>query len=250
MARITGWEPEKPPAAELQQIALQCVSAGADVLEINVQQHYDTPEAMQFAVRAVQAVADLPLCLSTNSPEVLQAGLKACRREPLVNYISIDQDRLKTMLPQVARGCAGVVLLVSDPAHPSDAEEMMEKAAILIGACQQDGITGERIYLDPGLIHVTSDPGQRHLVQVLEFLRALPDAVDAPVKTTCWLANGSAGAPRRLRTPIEMAMLPSLAGAGLSSVFLDVLRKDNMRTLRLLKIFNNEMVYADAEARL
>jgi hypothetical protein len=38
-----------------------------------------------------------------------------------------------------------------------------------------------------------------------------------------------------------------LASAGLSSVFLDVLQRENMRTLRLLRIFNNEVVYSDSE---
>jgi hypothetical protein len=38
-----------------------------------------------------------------------------------------------------------------------------------------------------------------------------------------------------------------LAGVGLSSVFLDVLRKNNRQALRLIKVFNNEVVYSDSE---
>jgi hypothetical protein len=38
-----------------------------------------------------------------------------------------------------------------------------------------------------------------------------------------------------------------LAGAGLSSVFLNVLSKENRRAIRLIKIFNNEVVYSDSE---
>jgi len=231
----------------LQELTKQCVNAGADALEINIQQYHDQPEAMEFAINTIQHVTDIQLCLSTNNAEALEAGLHACKRPPIANYLSIDETRLKEMLPAIARHGAGVVLLVSDPAAPGDAREMLEKTAILVGAANEAGIPNDRMLVDPGLLHVTSDAGQRHLVEVLEFLRALPDAIESPVRSTCWLANSSAGAPNRLRPTIEAALLPMLAGTGLSSVFLDVLRKENRRTGRLIKIFNNETVYSDSE---
>ncbi len=111
-----------------------------------------------------------------------------------------------------------MVLLVSDPAAPTDAREMLRKTAILVGAANETGIPNDDIFVDPGLIHITSELGQRHLVEIMEFLRRLPEVTEPPVKSTCWLANSSAGAPRRLRPVIETALLPMLAGAGLSSV--------------------------------
>lgn len=89
--------------------------------------------------------------------------------------------------------------------------------------------------------------GQRHLVEITEFLRALPDATEPPVKSTCWLANCSTGAPGRQRSSIETTLLPMLAGVGLSSVFLDILRRENRRALRLIKMFNSETLYSDSE---
>lgn len=38
-----------------------------------------------------------------------------------------------------------------------------------------------------------------------------------------------------------------LAGAGLVSVFLDVLRRENRRARRLINIFTHRVVYAGAE---
>jgi cobalamin-dependent methionine synthase I len=234
----------------LGDLARQCAAAGASALEINLQQHFDTPEAMRFAVRAVQPAADLQLCLSANNAAALEAGLAECRRPALANYLSVNEARLKEMLPVIAGHKAGVVLLVSDPAAPGDAREMLQRTAILVGAVNETGITNDRILVDPGLVHVTADIGQRHLVEVFEFLRALPDATDPPVKSTCWLANCSTGAPRRLRPAIETALLPMLAGTGLSSVFMNVLQRLNRRTARLVGIFNNEVVYTDSEIEL
>ena len=244
-AKAEGWKSDQFAARAIQAIAHCCADAGADVLEINTQQHHDRPEAMEFAVKAIQQVTDRRLCLSTNNPDTLKAGLKACKKLPIANYIGLDEARLKEMLPVIADSGADVILMVSDPVSPTDAQEMMEKASILVGAARESGIANNQIFVDPGLVHVTRDIGQRHLVEVMEFLRTLPEVFDPPVGSTCWLANSSAGAARRVRTMIETALLPMLAGVGLSSVFLDALKPVNMRTIQLIKVFNNETVYSD-----
>ncbi len=107
-----------------------------------------------------------------------------------------------------------------------------------------------RILIDPGLIHITGDIGQRYLCEVTELLKALPELFAPPIKTTCWLGNASIGAPSRLRTVIETGLLAVLSGLGLSSVFLDVLKRENMRMVRLIRILNNEIVYSDGELEL
>jgi len=249
-AKDAAWSTGSEPAKKLKELAQQCITAGAGALEINSQQRYDQPEAMEFAVNVVSQVADIKLCLSTNNPDALMVGLWACKKPPLVNYISLSETRLREMMPFIAKHGASVVFMVSDPSATTDASEMLRKTAILVGAANELGIPNDDIFVDPGLIHVTSDVGQRHLVEVMEFLRALPTVVDSPVRSTCWLVNSSAGAPRRLRPVIETMVLPMLAGAGLSSVFLDILRRDNRRAVRLIKIFQNEVVYSDSEVEL
>jgi cobalamin-dependent methionine synthase I len=234
----------------LREIAEQCVAAGADMLEIDIQQHHDRPEVMESAVKAVQQVTDCRLCLSTNNVEAVEAGLRTCKRPPLVNFVSIDVSRLKEMLPLIARHGAEVVLLVTDPAQPSDALEMVKRTAILAGSANEVGITNDHIIIDPGLFHIGSDMGQRHLVQVMEYLQALPDAVEPSVRSTCWLSNISAGASEGLRPILDTTLLAMLSGLGLSSVFLDVLHRENMRMVRLLRAFKNETVYADSDIEL
>ncbi len=246
-AKASGWTSNQQAITRLQELTEQCVADGTDALEIDIQQYHDLPEAIEFAVSAVQQVTDLQLCLSTNNAQAIEAGLRTCKRPPLVNYISIDETRLRDILPSIANHGASVVLLVSDPTAPTDAREMLQKAAILVGAANEVGIPNDDILIDPGLIHITSDTGQRHLVEVMKFLRALSGTTDPPVKSTCWLTNCSAGAPRRLRPIIETTLLPMLAGVGLSSVFLDVLRQENRQVVRLVRMFKNEVVYSDSE---
>lgn len=231
--------------AELQDLAQDCDKAGANVLEIDLQQRFDRPEIMEFAVKAVQGITDRQLCLSSNVAATLEAGVKLCNRKPILNYVSADVKRLSEIFPLAVKYKTEVVLLLSDPAQPSDARQMLEKAAVLVGSAEGEGISHDNIIVDPGIFHITREEGQRHLVEVVEMLRALPETFDPPIKTTCWLANSSAGAPARLRPLIEITLLSRLSGAGLSSVFLDVLKRDYQRVFRLLQVFDNEVVYAD-----
>jgi 5-methyltetrahydrofolate corrinoid/iron sulfur protein methyltransferase len=249
-ARANGWNPASQTAHGIRELAKQCAAAGADIIELNIQQRHDVPEAMKYAVDAVQQVTDCLLCLSTNNAKALEAGLKACKKPALVNYVSIDEVRLKETLSLAARHSASVVLMVSEATTPTDARDMLQKTAILTGAANEAGITNDRICVDPGLIHISNEAGQHHLVEVCEFLRNLPEATDPPVKSTCWLSNSSTGAPQRLRHVVEITLLPMLAGLGLSSVFMDVLSRENMRTARLLQIFENRRVYSDSELEL
>jgi len=238
---------KKERAEFLRHLARQCVAAGADILDINLQQRYDKPEVMEFVIERVQEVVSCQLCLSSNSADTLEAGLRACQRPPIVNHVSLDRKRLEQALPLAARYSAEVILLTADPAPPRDVEDTLKSAAVLVGAANESGIPNDRIIIDPGVLHVTHETGQRHAETLLELLPALTDAFEPPVRTTCWINNVSAGAARRLRPAIDNTFLTMLAGLGLSSAFVDVFAKETMRTIRLLRILRNEVIYSDRD---
>jgi len=220
------------------------------LLEVNLQQHYDKPEIMEFVLNAIQEVTERKLCLSSNNLATLEAGLKTCKRPPVINYASLNTPLLQEVLPLASKYGASVILLISDPAVPRDARQMLAKAAVLVGVANEAGIPNERIILDPGIYHITGEPGQRHMADIIELLQTIPGVFEPSVGTTVWLANSSAGAPARLRPVIESALLMLMAGLGVSSVFLDVLRNENRRSVRLLKIIHNEVIYADGDLSL
>lgn len=246
----THWDPESDAAVELRGMMRDCANAGADFIEINTQQHYDQPEVMEFAITLAQQASTKPLCLSTNNPESADVGLRMCKRPPLLNYLSADARKLQRVLPMVAKYKAEMVLLVTEPGESADAETMLKKATILVGAANEAGVPNERILVDPGLVHIASDVGQRHFVEVMEFLKALPGTFEPTVRSTCWINGISAGAPRPSRPMLESTCLSMLSAVGLSSAFLSVLSRENRRALRLIKIFKNESVYSDHDVEL
>ena len=234
----------------LQELASDCIEAGADILDINLQQRYDEPEIMKFAVETVQGAVNCQLCLSSNRVDTLESGLRACKRPPIVNYVSLDSEKLKDILPLIARYKAEVILVVSSPTALNSTEDILKAAAVLVGAANESGISNKRIILDPGVLHVTSDAGQRHAKTLLELLPAFSEIFDPPIRTTSWINNVSAGAPRRLRPVINNTFLALLAGVGLSSAFVDALNSGTMRTVRLIRILRDDAIYSDRDVDL
>ena len=52
-------------ALALQTVAQNCIAAGADLLEIDLQWRFDNPEMMRFAVQPEQP---LPVCVQLSNP--------------------------------------------------------------------------------------------------------------------------------------------------------------------------------------
>jgi cobalamin-dependent methionine synthase I len=237
----------KKSAKFLETLAKQCVEAGADILNINLQQRYDRPEVMEFAVKTIQEAVNCQLCLSSNRPDTLERGLQSCQRPPIVNYVSLDKKRLEETLPLAAQYGAEVILYLADPIAPASVEDTLKLAAVLAGAANEAGVSNDRIIIDPGVLHVTSETGQRRIKILTELLPALTETFEPPVRTTCWVSNVSAGAARRLRPAINSTFLAMFAGLGLSSAFVDVLSKETMRTISLIKVFRNQRIYSDGD---
>ncbi len=237
-------------AAYLQDLAQRCSKAGANVIEVNLQQKHDSPDIVQFAVQAIRKTVDVPICLSTNNPETLEAGLKKCKGEAIVNYIAHEEVRLQKMLPLAAKYKARVVLFLAAVNPAIQAEEAFRLASMLVGASNEAGITNDRILIDPGVVHVTTLEGQSRVKYFRELLPELAENFEPAVGTTCWVENASSGLPKKLRPAITSIHLAMLAGLGLSSAFLDVLQPETMRAVRLIKIMNGELIYSHREAEL
>jgi len=99
----------------------QQVAGGAMVLDVNMGAPLvDEAELMVQAVKLIQRLTDLPLCIDSSIVEVLDAGLAAYQGKALVNSVTAEDERLEAILPLVARYGAAVIAL------PNDEEEIPE----------------------------------------------------------------------------------------------------------------------------
>ena len=138
----------------------QQVACGAMVLDINMGAPLaDEAELMVQAVKLIQRLTDLPLCIDSSIIEVLDAGLAAYEGKALVNSVTAEDERLEAILPLVARYGAAVIALPNDEEEiPEDPRRRVELARKVIDvATGKYGIAIEDIVIDPLAMPVGAD---------------------------------------------------------------------------------------------
>jgi cobalamin-dependent methionine synthase I len=221
---------ERNPSV-IQDLAKAQAEAGADYIDLNVgPMKKDTEETMQWLVNAVQEATDLPLSIDTLNPVATEAGLKACRRGPLLNSASGKTDSREKMLPLARKyNCNVVISVMTDKGMPPDVESKIESIMDTVAHANELGIPNEDIWVDPILLPIsTAGEGQRFTVVNLEFIKILEDVLPG-IKSTVGLSNTSNGVPEHLRPHLNRTYLVMLERNGLYSAIADPLDKELMR---------------------
>ena len=202
--------------------------AGADFIDLNVAAAGgDEPAAMQWAVRAVQQAADVPVCIDSPNPEALAAGLAAHQGPAMVNSISGEQARMEAVLPLVKQhGAAVVALALEDAGMPSTADDRLRIARAIVERLTGEGIAADRIYLDPLVRAVSTEPGQGR--QLLDAIRAIRRQLSG-VHIISGLSNISFGLPNR--SLLNRTFLAMAIAAGMDAAILDPLDRRLMSAL-------------------
>jgi 5-methyltetrahydrofolate corrinoid/iron sulfur protein methyltransferase len=221
-------------AKVIQDLTKAQTAAGADYIDLNVgPMKKDTEETMQWLVSTVQAATDLPLSIDTMNPVAMEAGLKACRKRPLLNSASGKSVSKEQMLPLAKKhNCDVVISVMTDKGMPPDVDSKIESIMDTVTYANELGIPNEDIWVDPILLPVsTAGEGQRFAVANLEFIKILGDVLPG-VKSTVGLSNTSNGVPDELRPLINRTYLIMLGRNGLYSAIADPLDKELMSLAR------------------
>jgi 5-methyltetrahydrofolate--homocysteine methyltransferase len=204
-------------------------AGGAMVLDVNMGAPLvDETELMVRAVKLIQGVTDLPLCLDSSIVEVLDAGLAAYEGKALVNSVTAEDERLEAILPLVARHGAAVIALPNDEEEiPEDPRRRVELARKVIDvATGRYGIAIEDIVIDPLAMPVGADTTLG--LKTLETIAALRE--EFGVNMTLGASNVSFGMPDR--HTIGAAFLPMAISAGLTSAIMDARSPQIVRSVK------------------
>jgi 5-methyltetrahydrofolate--homocysteine methyltransferase len=206
-------------AGDLSQLEVDVaeqVAGGADALDVNVGDPLaDEVALMAEAVRIVQELTDLPLCIDSSIIEALEAGLAAYEGKALVNSVTGEDDRLETILPLVARHGAAVIGLANDDEIPMEPERRLEVARKIVSAAGDHGIPPEDVVIDPLAMPVGAEP--RAVTLFLETTRLIREELG--VNTTCGASNTGFGLPGR--PALGAAFLTIAQSHGLTSAIMD-----------------------------
>jgi 5-methyltetrahydrofolate--homocysteine methyltransferase len=223
---------EQLRAGDLSRVEIdvaQQVAGGAMVLDVNMGAPLaDEVELMTRAVRLIQGLTPLPLCLDSSIVEVLAAGLAAYEGKALVNSVTAEDERLEAILPLVARHGAAVIGLPNDEEEiPEDPRRRLELARKIIDvATGRYGIPIEDIIIDPLAMPVGADTSM--CVRTLETIALLRE--ETGVNMTLGASNVSFGMPER--HAIGAAFLPMAMAHGLTSAIMDARSPELVRAVQ------------------
>jgi 5-methyltetrahydrofolate--homocysteine methyltransferase len=193
--------------------AVAQVEAGAHMLDVNAGVPLaDEPAILAEAIRRVQAVTDVPLCIDSSIVAALEAGLAAYEGKALVNSVTGEEDRLESVLPLVARHGAAVVGITNDETGISeDPDVRFEVARTIVERAADYGIPREDVVIDPLVMPIGAMASAGR--QVFRIVRRLRE--ELRVNTTCGASNISFGLPNR--HALNAAFLPMAIASGLTS---------------------------------
>jgi 5-methyltetrahydrofolate--homocysteine methyltransferase len=145
------------------EVALQQVEAGAQVLDVNMDEGLlDAHEAMTTFLKLIQAepdIARIPVMVDSSKWDVIEAGLKCVSGKPIVNSISMKEGEEQFL--DHARKCmaygAAVVVMAFDEVGQADTKErkveICERAYKLLTGI---GFPPEDIIFDPNVFAVAT----------------------------------------------------------------------------------------------
>lgn len=241
----------------VKYLAKRQVDWGADVLDVNVgHPQIEEAEVMPLVVEAVQSVVDVPLCIDSNEPKILEAGLNAIKGgKPLVNSVNGEDKQLATVLPIVkARGAAVIGLTIADEGIPPTPEGRLAAAAKIIEHAGKIGIPVEDIIIDP-LVMTVGHNSQAAMVtlKTIELVRK-----EFGTNISLGASNVSFGLPDRHSVNASFLSLAMQTGATTSITdpvklggairATDLLLGRDANSMRYLKYFRATEKLREAEA--
>ena len=205
------------------------VAGGATMLDVNMGAPLvDEAETLARAVKLIQSLTDLPLCIDSSVVEALEAGLAAYDGKALVNSITAEDERMEQILPLVKKYGAAVVALPNDEDEiPDDPHKRLELVGKIVEvATKEYGIAMEDLVIDPLAMPIGAD--STLVWKTLETIRLIRDTYG--LNMTLGASNVSFGMPDR--HTINAVFIPMAMTVGLTSAIMDSRTESIVRAVK------------------
>ena len=195
--------------------------AGANMLDVNCALNTkDEVSDMQWLVKLVQNNVDIPLSIDSPNPDAIGAGLSKHKGTALINSVTLEPDRVRSIMPFAKKFNAKlIVLLIDENGMPETAQDRLKMAKRALEMAKEYNVPTDNIFIDPLIRPISSEPSQAfEVIKSVRLLRA-----ELNLKSICGLSNVSYGLPdRSILNSVYLAMMLS---AGLEGAILDPVNK-------------------------
>jgi cobalamin-dependent methionine synthase I len=220
-----------------QELAVQQVEAGAQVLDLNLgPRKKDGEEVFPWMVQTVEAVVDVPLSFDSTNLLGIEAGLKKITKaQPIINSTSAEPERLEKV-PLLAKkyNTRLIALTMGSSGIPVAADERVNIALEkLIPRVLEVGIPVSDLIIDPLVLTVSGC--QEYCPHLLEAVRTIQYAWDPPPAISVGLSNVSNAVPAEHRALINRVYCAMLMGVGLQMMIANPLDEELKETVRVIE---------------
>ncbi|MFN4227203.1 MAG: dihydropteroate synthase [Candidatus Ratteibacteria bacterium] len=217
----------------IQKIAIDSKNNGMHYLDLNIgPARKDGPFLIEWLIKIIREVCDLPLSIDTTNVEALKVGLEMEGEKAIINSIQGVEERMEELLPLVKKyNCKFIGLLLGKEGMPRDENERGAIAANFLAKIDEYEISHDKVYFDPIVLPVRFQ--QEQVVATLEFMKMFKELFP-DCNSTCGLSNVSNGALNELRGLLNRTYLVMLWKYGMDSAIVDAYDKE------LVSIVNQE----------
>ena len=204
----------------IRSLAIGQVSAGADILDVNVgAPGIDEVAVLPAVAQMLAQTVETPLCLDSANREALIAALAILPGKPLINSVNGEEASLIRILPVVKEfGAAVIGLTMDDDGIPETAERRLKVAGVILERAARLGIPAEDVIIDPLVLTVGANSKAAAItLQTIELVRQ-----EFGVNISLGASNVSFGMPER--HVINQAFLVLAISAGATCAITDPLK--------------------------
>ena len=117
------------------------IEAGATYIDVNAGARIGHEmEDMRWLLKTINEVASVPLCLDSPDPTVLEAAYQMVKDTPMINSISLENERYEAMRPFLTgKDCKVVALCMDDSGMPASADQVVDRAGRLVEGLETVG---------------------------------------------------------------------------------------------------------------
>jgi len=241
--------------APIADLARRQTEAGAAYLDINVgTAAADQEGTIQWLVEIAQKAVATPLCLDSQKPAVIRAGLSVCdtARGVLLNSSPLskksDPEVLAKYVAMAQEAGGSLIALTMDAGGvPQNVDRRVEIAAEILTKCMEAGLTPDRLFIDPIILPVNVPGAQEQPGNILAAMDQIRLMSDPPPHITMGLSNLSQGTTER--SLINRVFLAMALTHGCDSAIVDVLDEKLVDVVATAEMLMNKQIYSDSFLR-
>jgi len=236
------------------ELAKKQTEAGATYLDVNVgTAAADQEGTMQWLVETIQETCTTPLCLDSQKPGVIAAGLKVINAKGgvILNSTPLNKktdeeimDKYIEMAEQAGPKASIIALTMDKNGVPQDIDTRVAIAAEIVQKAMEKGFGTQRLFIDTIVLPVKVPNAQVQPGNTLAAMDQIRYLADPAPHMTVGLSNVSQGATER--SLINRIFLAMAMSHGLDSAIVDVLDEKLMNVVATAEMLMNKQIYSDS----